>query len=136
MKWVLLIYLTINAVSDIRTGTIDLRISFAAAFLLTLWQLYLKDTVSIEGMVVGVVLIFLSLMSCGAIGSGDGVIIMVLGWILGPLSILSILAYACLLVAVVGVLCWISGKRNMRELPLIPFVELSYLYVVMGVWTI
>ncbi len=134
MKVALCMYLFINALSDIRSGTIDLRVSLVSVFLFTILQIYFSGTVSILGALAGLLVLLISLVSCGQIGSGDGVVAIVLGWTLGPLPLIRILTAAFMLAAFGGIVLLLVGKEKGKELPFVPFIGLGYLGTVFGVW--
>lgn len=133
---ILWIFLTINAVTDIRKRTIYLPVIFlfgAGNMLLFICDRN-RDIVSAAGGVMtGVYLLMFSICSRGAIGFGDGLVVAVTGIQLGGWKTVFVLMGGFLLAAFFGVagLCMkkINGKS---ELPFIPFYAVSYLILYIG----
>lgn len=65
------------------------------------------------------------------IGDGDGIIIMGLGWAVGPERILEILAGAFLLAGAAGLLCYLRDGKKAMEIPFVPWILFGYW---MGEW--
>ena len=80
-----------------------------------------------KGILPGCVLLLFSLMWKNHIGSGDGIIVMAVGWMCGLSMVCDVLVGGFLLAACAGILCWIQGKRKNVELPFVPFFFGSYL---------
>lgn len=80
------------------------------------------------GVAIGVVLLMISFVTRGKIGSGDGVVLMVTGLFLGFYDNLLLLLSATFLSALVGAfILFIKGMNKNYEIPFIPFLLLSFI---------
>jgi leader peptidase (prepilin peptidase) / N-methyltransferase len=104
-----------------------LAIVWCAVFMKAfLWQ-------QVIGCVVGVLLLLLSKLTKGAIGEGDGYLLMVTGLFLGLWDNIRLLMGALWSVAVIAIILLIIRKADRKkELPFVPFLLLSY--VGMMIW--
>ncbi len=126
---ILLIYLFIMAVYDIRKKEIHLGLSAAAACCLgaeqayLIWQGELGVLEAGSGLLIGICVLLASLASGGGIGLGDGVMFLVCGvhlgfWDNGMLLLLSLMMTA----VTSGILLAAGRVRGKSVLPFAPFV--------------
>lgn len=81
----------------------------------------------IGGVAIGIVLLVVSFVTKGKIGSGDGIVLMITGLYLGFYDNLLLLLSATFLSAVVGAfILFIKGMNKNYEIPFIPFLLLSF----------
>lgn len=80
------------------------------------------------GVLAGLVFLCLSILSKEAIGKGDALLFMILGWFLGIYQTMFLLFAAFSLCALASVLLLVLGKGNFKTT--IPF--LPFLYVALG----
>lgn len=80
------------------------------------------------GMLPGVVLIVVSIVTRGEIGLGDGYLVCVLGSLVGLKDIVNILTWAILLLAVTGIfLVVVKHWGRKSTLPFVPFLLVAYI---------
>ena len=129
-------FLIICAVTDIRARVIHLwvLIPFAAAGLI--FAAFSGKEALISGAVgalAGLFLFFLSFATGGAVGEGDGLVLMTTGVYLGFLMNLRLLCSALFLSAVVSVgAVVIKGWKKDRELPFMPFLLAAFIFIKTG----
>lgn len=130
---ILLVYLIVMAVYDIRRREIQPWCSAAAAVLLAVRQIYLitQGEVAVYaafwGTAIGILLILLSILTSGEIGMGDGVLFLISGLLLGIYENSILLFLSLLLTAIVsGVLIVIKRVGRKDTLPFAPFVLAGY----------
>ena len=63
----------------------------------------------------------------GQIGSGDGIVLMGIGWIQGIQQVCMIFQTAILLAAGAGICMLALGKGRKKEIPFVPFLLAGYL---------
>ena len=76
---------------------------------------------------VAVFVLLASLWRSDQIGSGDGIVLMGIGWIQGIQQACVIFQTAILLAAAVGVCMLALGMGRKKELPFVPFLLAGYL---------
>ena len=82
----------------------------------------------IAGALSGAVMIIASIITRGAVGIGDGVIVLITGMFLGIRQNMELLIVALLLCAVTSLVFITVFRKNRRyEIPFIPFLTLGYL---------
>ena len=86
----------------------------------SLWQMA-------GGLLLGVLLLGISLVTRGALGRGDGIFLGIIGLNLGFSTVFSIFAGALLLAAILAVLLLIMKRANKNTaFPFLPFLGVSY----------
>lgn len=99
-------------------------------FHLVYWNRDIQDILG--GISIGIVLYFISVITRGKIGKGDGVLFMVTGVYLGFWNNLILLWVACVMAGVVGAGMMVAFKKNKDyKLPFVPFVLLAALVMLM-----
>ena len=95
-----------------------------------IWTVY-RGIVSIERLLpimTGVSFLGISVITRGAMGMGDGWILLALGTVLMPEEFFSMLFAAMLISAAwAGILLWLFRKKGNTEIPFVPFLMLGYL---------
>ena len=80
------------------------------------------------GMAIGLIMLILSVVSQGKVGSGDGIILMVTGLFLGAKQNLELLVTGLIFCAIWAlILIVVRGKKGNYEIPFIPFLLAAYL---------
>lgn len=122
------IYLVYAAVEDVKTKKVRvdvfLIIAVLSVVLIVLARLEPLHTARLFGLVPGAVLLIISKISRGAVGMGDGMVILWLGYLTGIMRCLSILTITwglCFLVAAI-----IYFVKPGEKIPLIPFLCVGY----------
>ncbi|MGN0342202.1 MAG: prepilin peptidase [Roseburia sp.] len=82
------------------------------------------------GLLPGIILLVIALISGGAIGIGDGLVVIVMGIFLGGIRNLQVLCVALVLSAVISLGLLVMKKKNKRDsIPFIPCLLVAYLGV-------
>ncbi len=138
---VLFVYLLVMSVYDIRKGEIQLTISLLAALVLLMRQLSLVPgggiglSAAFPGVLVGVVLIVVSILTRGEIGIGDGIVFMVSGLVFGIYENGVLLFLSLVFTAFVSAILMVAKHVGRKyTLPFVPFVFIGY--GVMCIWKI
>ena len=139
MRLLPVIFLGVNTITDLRKKQVSLisLAVFSVAGIGAILLLYkIEDPyVSIEtlrsmafGVLAGVLLLLLSLASDGAIGKGDGLVTIIMGFYLGLWRVLVLLMGSFLTCGFFGaILLWRKRAGRKSRLPLMPFMLISYL---------
>lgn len=117
----------INAWTDWKRKEIDLI--YTAIFLVigVIYKLSGNGMYDWYGILPGCILLLISMIWKNQIGSGDGIIVMVFGWICGLSAVYNVLIGGFFLAACAGAVYWIQKKGKNIELPFVPFFLGSYL---------
>ncbi len=98
-----------------------------------LWQQQTIGSILL-GMLVGVGLLLLSLLTCGRIGMGDGVLLTVTGVYLGLRQNLTLFVWALFICGGWALLqLLLRRKRRQDEIPFVPFLLIAYVALLAGV---
>lgn len=130
IKILVLTMLSIMSIMDLKSKRINLY--FLIPFLVSgvicnLSYQLVPLTSLIGGVGIGIVLLMISFVTKGKIGSGDGIILMVTGLFLGFYDNLLLLLSATFLSAIVGAFILLKKGMNKKyEIPFIPFLLLSF----------
>lgn len=127
---ILLIYLAIVSAVDIYKREIPLKSSMVCLLLIILMSLSIdktKITTILLGLLIGLLLLALSMITKGSIGFGDGIMFLVVGSALGFAGTLTVLAGSLILASVTAVILMVFchvGKKY--RIPFAPFVCFTY----------
>lgn len=134
-------YLLMMAVYDIKKKEIHLPFTAAAAVILSGRQIYFvcRGEVSLQsaflGVIVGIVLVAISLLTRGEIGIGDGILFMICGLLFGIYENGVLLFLSLVFTAIVsGALILTRHAGRKYTLPFAPFVFAGF--GVMCIWKI
>lgn len=130
---VLLSYLFLMSIYDIRKKEIQLRISIVTAVVLTAGQFCrivcgeMAWYTAFTGVIVGGLLIGISKVTRGAVGTGDGIVFMISGVVLGFFEN-GILLFLSLVFAAAAGTCLMLSRRVGRKdmIPFVPFIFMGY----------
>ena len=129
------VYLTYLSVEDIRKKSLPVPgiaagLLFVPFFVITEGASNITLLDNLKGMIPGVLLIFISFLSRGQIGIGDGAVVLITGVAIGIGNIVIVLTGALMLISVFSMLMLLLGKLNRKStLPFVPFVFAGYLGV-------
>ena len=129
-EFCVLVFLGLNSWMDIKKREISLVLAAMLAAAGMIWTVY-RGTVSIERLLpimAGISFLGISVITRGAMGMGDGWILLALGTVLMPEEFFSMLFAAMLISAAwAGILLWLCRKKGNTEIPFVPFLMLGYL---------
>lgn len=138
---ILFIYLLIMSVYDIRKREIHIGISIATAVVLAAVQIYrivsgqMVWYLVFTGMIEGVLLAGLSVVTHGQIGIGDAIVFIIMGMLLDFWENGVLLLFSLAFAAAAGVLLLLLRHIGRKDkIPFVPFVFAGY--GVMCVWRI
>lgn len=130
---ILFIWLLVLAVVDIRKGSFSGKYLFFALVFFSvaigiLCFLNLKDWKSVvSGGAAGSVFLIASIVTKGAVGIGDGYILMVCGMVLGLYQVVILIILALCLASAFGILLWVRKKAGRHtKIPFAPFICAGY----------
>lgn len=122
-------FLGINSYFDIRKGEISLRVA-AAYMILGVFYLFLhrqRLLPLLAGVLPGLLLLCIGKVSGGALGLGDGLIVLVAGLYMGIWKTLEFITVAVLLAAVwAGILIFGKKGGGKASFPFVPFLLAAY----------
>lgn len=130
------VFLAISSITDIREKVIYLRvlIPFALIGILIAASSGREAVISgAAGVIIGLLMLLLSFATKGAVGEGDGLVLMTTGIYLGFLGNLRLLCSGLFLSALfsLGAIV-IRGWKRDRELPFMPFLLAGFFVVIIG----
>lgn len=138
---IVFIYLCIMSVYDIKKREIHLPFTAVAALMLLSRQIYLvcRGEVLLQsaflGVVIGIVLVAISLLTRGEIGVGDGILFMICGLLFGLYENLVLLFLSLVFTAMVSGALILTRRAGRKDtLPFAPFVFAGF--GVMCIWKI
>ena len=138
---IVFIYLGIMSVYDIKKREIHLPFTAVAALMLSSRQIYLvcRGEVLLQsaflGVVIGIVLVAISLLTRGEIGVGDGILFMICGLLFGLYENLVLLFLSLVFTAMVSGALILTRRAGRKDtLPFAPFVFAGF--GVMCIWKI
>ncbi len=129
--YVLLGTLGVHSIEDVKRKEITISVTLFSAILGILLHLFYQDESiysMLAGMFSGILIVFLSIISKGKIGMGDGVVFMLTGLYLGLWkNLLLMLLSFCL--AAIWALCVIicKPKHRQEKMPFMPFLFIGYI---------
>lgn len=110
-----------------------LVVAFIGSFCMYLWKRPVTLWEIAGAVAVGIVLLFISFVTKGALGAGDGLFLMIAGILLGGTRIMEILGLGIFLSGFVSCVLLIFKKVSRKTaLPFIPFLLLSYGIILSG----
>lgn len=123
-------FLGVNSWIDIRKRQISLLITAVFTVCGIIWTVYSKgaalDFLLCAG--TGLVFVGMSILTEGAVGMGDGWLIMALGTVMRPAEFFAMIFAAFLCCAVwAWIMLMIFRKKGRTEIPFVPFLLLGYL---------
>lgn len=132
MKVLLFSYLLVNAWTDLKRKEIDLLYTIIFIGIGMVYKYIVLGIHYWSGMIPGLMLLGFSLIWKEQIGMGDGIVVMVSGWMSGLSFVCEVLMGGFLLAAGVGILGCIVGRKKNVELPFVPFFLGSYVLNIVG----
>ncbi len=127
---ILILYMFICTISDIRTRTISIRTSAIFCMALIVFKLIgqaFSFTAMLLGAIPGICLILLGLITRQSIGYGDGIVTIVLGIAAGIERTMTSCLWAFVITAIVSCILLIMHHSKRETLPFVPFLFGAYL---------
>lgn len=131
---ILLIYLFLCSVTDIRKRTISLPLSLlwlVFGILLTFFYIHQEPLTLILNLSTGLLLILLSVASKEAIGLGDALILIVASFFLSTYGTLYILFFALVLASIPCLILLIRHHNRKASIPFAPFISAGYIIFIL-----
>ena len=133
---VLIVFLFTSGIFDIKKKSIPLPLIVGGGIVLLFLSLLdhnMNWMVSILGAVLGAVLLLLSKILRGAIGVGDGLVVLLVGFVMGIYGGCVVLFYSLFLASLFSIVMLCLKKLKKKDsIPFIPFLFISYLGVFLG----
>lgn len=129
---IVIISLIISSIQDFKYKKISLWIISFSALLLLVLSIFKKSGLItiIGGVIVGIIVISISIITRSKIGIGDGIVLIMTGIVLGFWRNLELFMYALSIAALISILLLILKKVKKKDsLPFVPFILISYLIV-------
>lgn len=130
---ILFIWLLVLAVVDIRKGSFSGRnlvltvILFSTAMAVLCFLNVKEWKMFLGGGAAGAVFLLASIVTKGAVGIGDGYILMVCGMVLGLYQVVILIILALCLASAFGILLWVRKKAGRHtKIPFAPFICVGY----------
>ena len=120
-------YLMVNSWTDWRRKEVDIVWTVAVFILTAFIYVGTDQKLCWSGLLPGLCPWLASLWKPGQIGSGDGIVLMGIGWIQGAKQACVVFQTAILLAAAVGVCMLALGRGRKKEIPFVPFLLAGYL---------
>lgn len=130
MKWVIAIFLGFHTWMDLRKREINLWLTgiFGVSGLIYHFSFGLDFMDLLWSIGIGVTFLAVSLLTKGAVGMGDGWILLALGTMLSMWEMLIMLGIALFLASVWALILLVLFKKNKNtEFPFVPFLLLGYI---------
>ena len=128
---VLLAFLGINTVSDIKTKKILGWSAWAFGVFGILYGFITEELnilLALTTVLPGLVFLAISKITDESMGYGDGIVVLIMGTYIGIQKLVSSLMIALLCAAVWSIILIVfKGKKKQAEFPFVPFVLLGYL---------
>lgn len=120
--------------TDIREKKVSIWIIIAGVQAVLVLNIIARDITMVNallGATIGILLIGVSKLTKNAIGTGDAMLIIMIGLAIGMFHTLLALFYALLITAVVSAILLILRKiKKDSQMPFVPFILLGYLGVI------
>ena len=126
---ILYIYLIICTVTDMKTKKISLKIClvfFLLGFLINIFLFKTAVPILLYNLIPGICLLFFSILTKGAVGCGDALILIIMSFYMQSVSILMILFLSLLAASVFSIVLIIKKYSRKYSLPFAPFITLGY----------
>lgn len=134
VKWVVLfLSMGVNSICDLKSRKIMLSVTILGSVIGVIWQLVIptKDYLDlVYGLLIGVCALVISKVTNGALGYGDGLILLMCGiWLGGRYNFLLCTTGIVLagVWAIILLVCF--RKRKEYEIPFVPFLFLGLIWV-------
>ena len=131
-KVLVLLLLGINSIWDKKEKAIPVWgvvLFIGLGVVVNVWRPYFNISEILLGATLGLLLLFVSQITSGAIGAGDGYIMLAIGIYLGIWNSLNLLFWALLFAAIFSLgLIKIKKKNRKTTIPFIPFLLCAYVF--------
>ena len=141
-SFVVLLYLIISSLHDIKTHTISVKLSVCTIIICTIMKLFAFDydiytlfMWLICGCIVGSFLLILSFLSKECLGYGDGIALIVTGIGSGLKISFLTCGFAFITASVYACFLLIMKRNKNASFPFLPFICAAYLLQLLILWT-
>lgn len=129
----LIIFLVISSIFDLKKKMVPLALITLAGVLVLLLSMFdptMSWAKSLCGTLLGLLLLFIGKVFKGTIGAADGLVMIVVGFVMGIYGSCVVLFYSLFLAAMVSIVLLIFKKVNKKDsIPFIPFILVTYVGV-------
>ncbi len=133
---IIIVFLIISTIFDLKNKNIPTVLILscgAAVLLLSLPDPNMNWMGSLFGALLGALMLVLSKVLNGAIGAGDGFVILLVGFVMGLYGGCVVLFYSLFLAAIFSIVMLCLKKLTKKDsIPFVPFVLICYLGVYFG----
>lgn len=126
---ILYIYLILCTITDIRTRRINLKLCILFLSLgIFVHIFFIKPDILIliYNLIPGIFLLIISLLTKGAVGSGDAVIFIIMAFYMDSTLILTILFFSLLAASIFSIILLIKKYSRKYSLPFAPFITVGF----------
>lgn len=125
------IFLLVNSICDIKTKKLPLILLICFGIVGILTNIFLPEYSLKElafGVAIGAALFGAGYVTAGQIGSGDGILFMVMGLFVGGITNFCLLLWASIFCAMVSGVLLLAKKVSRKDrIPFVPFVFIAYI---------
>ena len=120
----LLLYLIWSAIVDIRTRTISRKMALCFSIIITIAKLSLTPSVShiLSSCLPGLCFLLIGILTKQALGYGDGIVVLIIGFALGLPDTIMIILIAFFSAAIISIILLIARKNKRYSIPFVPFL--------------
>ncbi len=134
VRWIaLFLGLGINSISDLKSKRIILSVTALIGALGLIWQLVqpTRDYFDfLSGIVIGIIVIVISKITNGAVGYGDGLVLVMCGIWLGNKNNLLLCSIGIILAGIWAIILIVFfRKKKDYEIPFVPFLFLGLVWM-------
>ncbi|MBQ9700796.1 MAG: prepilin peptidase [Lachnospiraceae bacterium] len=120
----LLLYLIWSAIIDIRTRTISRKMALYFSIIITIAKLSLTPSAShiLSSCLPGLCFLLIGILTKQALGYGDGIVVLIIGFALGLPDTIMIILIAFFSAAIISIILLIARKNKRYSIPFVPFL--------------
>lgn len=130
-----IIFLCICAITDIYERKVYTAFCIANGIVIGSIHFFMRDIGFINfalGLFLGICFLVITFLTRGAVGSGDGIVIGIVGMAIGFIETIEVLCWSLLLSVIVAIIGIISKKVNWKsKLPFVPFILTGFLITIL-----
>ncbi len=125
---ILLLYMLSASFIDVKKRKIPIYFFLFFTFIFTACKIFvIEENFDIFAFFPGLLLLLISHISKGGLGTGDSILILTLGILLNIYEILYTILFAFFFTSIIGIFIFIKKRNKKQQLPFVPFLFLSLL---------